>query len=104
MWTECVAPHAATGLGAPYWDPDARAAILGISRGTKSEHIVRASLEAIVYQTLDLINAMRADGADKLSEMRVDGGMVVNNWLLQFLADMLDHTVGLNSLARLTPT
>ena len=76
------------GLGAPYWDPDARAAILGLSRDSGIDHIVTASLQAVAYQTLDLINAMSDDGL-KPSTIRVDGGMVANNWFLQFLADML---------------
>lgn len=82
-----------TGLGAPYWDPDARAAIFGMTRGTKPAHIVRAGLEAVAYQTLDLIHAMRADGGAQATEIRVDGGMTANNWLLQFLADMINHPV-----------
>ena len=82
-----------TGLGAPYWDPDARAAILGITRDTSTEHIVRAELEAIGYQSLDLMNAMIADGASKCKALRIDGGMVKNDWLCEFLADILDVPV-----------
>lgn len=82
-----------TGLGAPYWDPEARAAILGITRDTSIEHIVRAKLEAIGYQSLDLMNAMIADGAAKCKALRVDGGMVKNDWLCEFLADILDVSV-----------
>lgn len=82
-----------TGLGAPYWNPDVRAALLGMSRGTQSAHIVRAGLEAIAYQTKDLFLAMAHDGAAAPTEIRVDGGMVQNNWFLQFLADMLDVPV-----------
>jgi len=82
-----------TGLGAPYWNPDARGAIVGITRDTGMEHIVRATLEAIGYQSLDLMNAMRADGAEECHELRIDGGMVKNDWLCQFLADILDVKV-----------
>lgn len=82
-----------TGLGAPYWDPDARAAILGITRNTSIEHVVRAQLESIGYQSLDLLNAMAADGADKFKTMRIDGGMVKNDWLCEFLADILNVSV-----------
>ena len=76
------------GLGAPYWDPHARGAILGLSRDSSIDHIVTATLQAIAYQSLDLINAMSDDGLQP-SIIRVDGGMVANDWLLQFLADML---------------
>ncbi len=80
------------GLGAPYWDPNARGAILGLSRDTGIEQIVTATLQAIAYQTRDLINAMSDDGLSP-SIIRVDGGMVNNNWFLQFLADMLGVSV-----------
>ncbi|MFO1047393.1 MAG: glycerol kinase GlpK [Geminicoccaceae bacterium] len=87
-----------TGLGAPHWDPDARGAILGLTRDSGIAHIVRAALEAVAYQTADLADAFVADmrggaaGAG-LGTLRVDGGMVVNDWLCQFLADMLDRPV-----------
>ncbi|WP_119677670.1 glycerol kinase GlpK [Indioceanicola profundi] len=83
-----------TGLGAPYWDPDARGALTGLTRDTGVAEVVRAALEAVAYQTRDLMEAMRAD-ADCLSggltphTLRVDGGMAENDWLMQFLADML---------------
>jgi glycerol kinase len=77
-----------TGLGAPYWDPEARGAVLGLTRDTGLAHIVRAALESVCYQTRDLIGAMRED-AYAPSELRVDGGMVVNDWVVQFLADVL---------------
>ncbi len=80
------------GLGAPYWDPDARGAILGLTRGSGREDIVTATLQSVAYQTRDLIDAMSDDGI-KPSVIRVDGGMVANNWFLQFLADMLDIPV-----------
>ncbi len=82
-----------TGLGAPYWDPEARGAIIGITRNTGMEHIVRAMLEAIGYQSLDLMNAMLADGANKFTTLRIDGGMVKNDWLCEFLADILEIPV-----------
>ncbi len=78
-----------TGLGAPYWRPAARASIEGLTRDSQAAHIVRAALEAVAYQTRDLLNAILADSPMTLAEIRVDGGMVVNNWLMQFLADML---------------
>ncbi|MCK5770023.1 glycerol kinase GlpK [Algiphilus sp.] len=77
-----------TGLGAPYWDPEARGAVLGLTRDTGLAHIVRAALESVCYQTRDLIGAMRED-AHAPSELRVDGGMVVNDWVVQFLSDIL---------------
>jgi len=78
-----------TGLGAPYWDPHARGAILGLTRDTGVREIVKAGLESVVFQTRDLLEAMRADGVTALRELRVDGGMVVNDWLLQRMADVL---------------
>jgi glycerol kinase len=78
-----------TGLGAPYWDPDARGAIFGITRDTGIAHIARAALESVCYQTRDLLEAMRGDGAD-FATLRVDGGMVAKNWVGQRLAVMLD--------------
>jgi len=78
-----------TGLGAPHWDAHARAAILGLTRDTSKAQLVRAALEAVAYQTRDLLDAMRADnGGSNLATLRVDGGMTVNDWLLQFLADV----------------
>ena len=82
-----------TGLGAPYWEPDARGAILGLTRDTGIKEIVTAGLQAVCYQTRDLLEAMYQDGADVPVRLRVDGGMAVNGWLMQFLADMLDVTV-----------
>ncbi len=76
------------GLGAPYWDPDARGAILGLTRGSGRERVVTATLQSIAYQTRDLIDAMAEDGISP-SVIRVDGGMVTNDWFLQFLADIL---------------
>jgi glycerol kinase len=78
-----------TGLGAPYWDPDARGALFGITRGTRQEHIVRAGLESIAYQTRDLVQAMEADAERTISAIRVDGGASMNSFLMQFQADVL---------------
>jgi len=82
-----------TGLGAPHWDPHARGAIFGLTRDTGIAEIARAALEAVCYQTADLLQAMHADGDLQLSALRVDGGMVNNDWLLQTLADLLDLPV-----------
>ena len=76
------------GLGAPYWDPEARGAIVGLSRGSGRDRIVTATLQAVAYQTRDLFDAMADDGISP-SVLRVDGGMVANDWFLQFLADIL---------------
>ena len=81
-----------TGLGAPHWDPDARGAIFGITRDTGPAELVRATLESICYQTLDLLEAKRRDGV-QATRLRVDGGMVGNQWFCGFLADILDITV-----------
>jgi glycerol kinase len=78
-----------TGLGAPWWDADARGALLGLTRASARAEIVRAALEALAYQTADLVAAMRADDAPDLAALRVDGGLVGNDWAMQFLADML---------------
>lgn len=78
-----------TGLGAPYWDPYARGAILGLTRGTTTGHIARAAVESIAYQAADLLSAMEADAGHQVLELRVDGGVVVNDALLQFQSDLL---------------
>jgi glycerol kinase len=82
-----------TGLGAPYWEPEARGAIFGLTRDVGRPEIVRAALEAVCYQTRDLMQAMAADGAPRPTALRVDGGMSANGWLMQFLADILDLPV-----------
>ncbi|VXC75744.1 glycerol kinase [Pseudomonas sp. 8Z] len=82
-----------TGLGAPYWDPKARGAIFGLTRDTGIKEIVTAGLQSVCYQTRDLLEAMRQDGAAAPSALRVDGGMVENNWVMQFLADILGVSV-----------
>ena len=77
------------GLGAPYWDQYARGAIVGITRGTKREHIIRAAQESIAYQSMDLVAAMEKDTGVPLRELRVDGGASRDAFLMQFQADML---------------
>ena len=77
------------GLGAPYWDMYARGAILGLTRGANRNHIVRATLESIAYQTKDVLEAMQEDSKIKLQALKVDGGAVANNFLMQFQADIL---------------
>ncbi|WP_027853928.1 glycerol kinase GlpK [Marinobacterium litorale] len=81
-----------TGLGVPYWEPDARGALFGLTRASGRAEIARATLESVAYQTADLFAAMSADGISPKT-LRVDGGMVANSWLLQFLADVLDTQV-----------
>lgn len=78
-----------TGLGAPWWDADARGAIVGLTRASGKAHIARAALEAIAYQTRDLTEAMRKDGVPNPVALRVDGGLSANNWAMQFMADIL---------------
>lgn len=82
-----------TGLGAPHWDPHARGAIFGLTRDTGIPEIARATLESVVYQTYDLMQAMNRDSHSALKTLRVDGGMVANNWFLKFLADLLNVPV-----------
>lgn len=81
------------GLGAPHWRSDVRAAIVGMTLDTGPAHIARAALEAVAYQTCDLIDTMERDGIGRPSLIRIDGGMASNDWFAQFLADMLDATV-----------
>jgi glycerol kinase len=77
------------GLGAPYWDPRARGAMLGLTRGTSRAHIARAALESIAFQCADVLQAMQKDAGEKLAELRVDGGAAANDLLMQFQADLL---------------
>lgn len=81
------------GLGAPYWDQDARGTVVGLTRGTTKEHFIRATLESIAYQTKDVLTAMEADSGIKLKALRVDGGAVKNNFLMQFQSDILNVPV-----------
>ncbi|MDH7570114.1 MAG: glycerol kinase GlpK, partial [Armatimonadota bacterium] len=81
------------GLGAPYWEPGARGALFGLTRGSGRAHLARAALEAMAYQTLDVVEAMRADARVPVETLRVDGGAVRNHFLCQFQADILDIPV-----------
>ncbi len=81
------------GLGAPYWDQDARGTIIGLTRGSNASHIARAAVESIAYQTCDVLKAMEADSNISIKELRVDGGATANDMLMQFQADMLNTTV-----------
>ena len=81
------------GLGAPHWEPKARGLICGLTLDATQAHLARAALEATAYQTLDLTDAMTADAGSDAAALRVDGGMAVNDWLCQFLADILEAPV-----------
>lgn len=81
------------GLGAPYWDSDVRGAVFGLTRGTSKEHFVRATLESLAYQTKDVVDAMEADSGISLKSLRVDGGAVKNDFLMQFQSDILEVEV-----------
>lgn len=82
-----------TGLGAPYWDPYARGTVVGLTRGTKKEHFIRAVLESIAYQTYDVLKAMEEDSEIELAALNVDGGASANNFLIQFQSDILKAQV-----------
>ena len=82
-----------TGLGAPWWDPDARGTVVGLTRGAKKEHIVRAALESLAYQSADLITAFGSDAGIKLRALKADGGASSNGFLMQFMADILGMPV-----------
>ena len=88
----CFVP-AFAGLGAPYWNPDARGTLVGLTRGTKAAHIARAAIESIAYQTMDVLKAMEADAGVSIKELRVDGGATANDLLMQFQADLLQCKV-----------
>lgn len=81
------------GLGAPYWDPYARGTIVGLTRGAKKEHLVRAALESMAFQTYDVLHAMEQDSGSKLQTLKVDGGASANNFLMQFQSDVLNTPV-----------
>jgi len=81
------------GLGAPYWKPDVRGTIVGLSRGTNRGHIARATIESIAYQTMDVLKAMEADAGMEIKELRVDGGATANDLLMQFQSDLLNCKV-----------
>ena len=89
----CYVVPAFTGLGAPYWDPYARGAIVGLHRGVNKYHMIRATLESLAYQTYDVLTAMEADANMKLSALNVDGGASANNLLLQIQADIIQTEV-----------
>lgn len=91
-----------TGLGAPYWDPKARAAITGLSRESTKAHITRAALEAQAYQTQDLIEAFESDSGQSIDILRVDGGLVSNKFVCQFLADVLDCPIDVPKITETT--
>jgi len=82
-----------TGLGAPWWEPEARGTIVGLTRDSGPAHMVRAALESLAYQTHDLLEALEKDGAPKLSVLKVDGGVTANAFAMQFVADICDVTV-----------
>jgi glycerol kinase len=82
-----------TGLGAPHWDMRARGCIVGITRGTRRRHIIRAAEESIAYQVLDIIRAMENDTGAKIAELKVDGGACRDGFLMQFQADIMDGTI-----------
>jgi glycerol kinase len=77
-----------TGLGAPWWEAEARGAVMGLTRDTTRAHLVRAALESLAYQTADLLDALAADGAPRPPVLKVDGGVTANAWAMQFLADV----------------
>lgn len=89
----CYVVPAFTGLGAPHWDQYARGTIVGITRGTTKNHIIRATLESIALQVCDVIDAMKADAGIEVRALKVDGGASANNFLMQFQADMIDAPV-----------
>ena len=89
----CYVVPAFTGLGAPYWDPYARGAIVGLSRGVNRFHIIRATLESLAFQTYDVLRAMEADSGIALSSLKVDGGASANNLLMQIQSDIIQTPV-----------
>ena len=89
----CYVVPAFTGLGAPYWDPYARGAIVGLTRGVNKYHIIRATLESLAFQTYDVLHAMELDSGKRLTTLKVDGGASKNNFLMQFQADINNSTV-----------
>jgi glycerol kinase len=93
---------ALTGLGSPHWDPYARGTVVGLTRGATRAHLARAALEAMAYQAVDAIDAMRGAGAEPLEELRADGAATVNQWLMQFQADVLGVPVVVPEVAETT--
>ena len=90
------------GLGAPYWDGDARGAVFGLTRGSDRRYLTRATLESLAYQTRDLIGAMQADSGLELVNLKVDGGAAANDWLMQFQADQIQRPVVRRTLGEAT--
>lgn len=90
------------GMGAPYWDMYARGTVVGLTRGAKKEHFIRAVLESLAYQTMDVLNAMEEDSGIKLSALKVDGGAVSNNFIMQFQSDILNVPVDRPSVIETT--
>ena len=93
---------ALSGLGAPYWDSSARGMLIGLTRATTRAHLVRAALEAMAYQTRDVVDAMQADAGLTVEELQADGGATANGWLMQFQADMLGIPVARAAIAETT--
>jgi glycerol kinase len=93
---------ALTGLGSPHWDPYARGTIVGLTRGSGRAHLARAALEAIAYQTVDAVRAQEAAAGERLEVLKADGGAVVNRWLMQFQADVLDAPVVVPEISETT--
>jgi glycerol kinase len=93
---------ALTGLGSPHWDPYARGTVVGLTRGSTRAHLARAALEAMAYQTVDAVRAMEDAGHERLTELRADGGAVVNAWLMQFQADVLGVPVVVPEISETT--
>jgi len=93
---------ALTGLGTPWWEANARGTIVGLSRGSRREHLVRAALEAMAYSTLDVLQAMAADRDLELRSLRADGGASANDWLMQFQANVLGVPVRRPAATELT--
>src|SRR5699024_1274081 len=90
------------GLGTPYWDSEARGAVFGVTRGTTKEHFIRATLESLAYQTKDVLDAMTKDSGMELKSLRVDGGVVKNDLLMQFQSDLLHVPVDRSSINETT--
>lgn len=90
------------GLGTPYWDSEVRGAVFGLTRGTSKEHFIRATLESLAYQTRDVLTAMEADAGLLLKKLRVDGGAVTNNFLMQFQSDLLSVPVERSEVSETT--
>jgi glycerol kinase len=93
---------ALTGLGTPWWEPGVRGTIVGLSRGSRREHLVRSALEAMAYSTLDVLRAMASDPTLELKSLRADGGAAKNDWLMQFQADVLGVPVRRPAATELT--